>query len=166
MKLNDLMNMWGRSASSGLSSLESSLHNKLNQVGQDLQKQIPQYNPQSENPVVKSVLTATAPGVQSFLSGGFKGYANQMATAKAPSPETLVMGFMGGGFDENVAAGLKGISEDLLPLAKEALKYDSAEEFVNSQFKKPEYGMGHRPSYEGMPPSHNLLEGELLKRCL
>ena len=136
MKLNDLMNMWGRSASSGLSSLESSLHNKLNQVGQDLQKQIPQYNPQSENPVVKSVLTATAPGVQSFLSGGFKGYANQMATAKAPSPETLVMGFMNPEGD---------IAEELAPLADEAKTFfhvtdsDSAK-LIREQGFKPQIG--------------------------
>ena len=29
---------------------------------------------------------------------------------------------------------------------------------------KPQYGMSHRPTLEGMPPSHNLLEGETLPR--
>ena len=55
------------------------------------------------------------------------------------------------------------IPKELEPLAQEAKKYKSAEEFVKAQFsKKPEYGMSHRPSYEGMPPSYNLLEGEVL----
>jgi hypothetical protein len=50
-------------------------------------------------------------------------------------------------------------------LIKEAKKYKSAEEFVKAKFsQKPEYGMGHRPSYEDMPPAHNLLEGETLPR--
>jgi hypothetical protein len=51
------------------------------------------------------------------------------------------------------------------PLIQEAKKYKSAEEFTNAQFsKKPEYGMSHRPSWEGMPPAHNLLDGETLPR--
>lgn len=51
------------------------------------------------------------------------------------------------------------------PLVAEARKYSSADEFANAQFaKKPEYGMGHRPSFEGMPPAYNLLEGETLPR--
>lgn len=50
-------------------------------------------------------------------------------------------------------------------LAEEAKKYASAEEFVGAQFsKKPEYGMGHRPSWDGAPPAHNLLEGNMLPR--
>jgi hypothetical protein len=57
------------------------------------------------------------------------------------------------------------VQETPEPLLEEAKKYKSAEEFVEAQFsKKPEYGMGHRPSYEGMPPSYNLLEGETLPR--
>ena len=53
----------------------------------------------------------------------------------------------------------------LQPLVQEATKYKSAEEFVKAQFeKKPEYGMSHRPSYDGMPPAYNLLEGETLPR--
>ncbi len=66
---------------------------------------------------------------------------------------------------EKELPGIKPISKELEPLAKEARKYKSAEEFVKGQFsKKPEYGIGHRPSYEGMPPAHNLLEGETLPR--
>ena len=54
---------------------------------------------------------------------------------------------------------------DVSPMAVEARKYKSAEEFVKAQFsKKPEYGMSHRPTYEDMPPSYNLLEGETLPR--
>lgn len=45
------------------------------------------------------------------------------------------------------------------PLTTEARKYASAEEFVKAQFNKPSYGMSHRPTYEDMPPAHNLLEG-------
>lgn len=60
---------------------------------------------------------------------------------------------------------VKPIEKLTNPLAQEATKYKTAEEFVSSQFaKKPEYGMSHRPSYEGMPPSYNLLEGETLPR--
>lgn len=51
------------------------------------------------------------------------------------------------------------------PLIEEARKYKSAEEFVKAQFsKKPQYGMGHRPSYDGMPSSHNLLDGDALPK--
>jgi len=51
------------------------------------------------------------------------------------------------------------------PLIQEARKYKTAEEFVNKEFaKKPEYGMGHRPSYEGMPPAHNLIEGDAIPK--
>jgi len=36
---------------------------------------------------------------------------------------------------------------------------------VKAQFEnKPQYGMSHRPSWEGMPPASNLLEGETLPR--
>lgn len=54
------------------------------------------------------------------------------------------------------------------PLAKlesEAKKYKTPEEFVKAQFnKKPEYGMSHRPTWEGMPTASDLLEGETLPR--
>ena len=33
-----------------------------------------------------------------------------------------------------------------------------------SQLDKPTYGMAHRPTFEGMPPSHNLLEGDVIPR--
>ena len=59
----------------------------------------------------------------------------------------------------------RGLASKTPPLTTEARKYKSAEEFVKAQFaKKPEYGMSHRPSYEGMPPAYNLLEGETLPR--
>lgn len=54
------------------------------------------------------------------------------------------------------------------PLAKlesEAKKYKTPEEFVEAQFnKKPEYGMSHRPTWEGMPTASDLLEGDTLPR--
>jgi hypothetical protein len=40
----------------------------------------------------------------------------------------------------------------------------TVEEFVKAQFEKPSYGMAHRPTYEDMPPAHNLLEGEAIPR--
>ena len=41
----------------------------------------------------------------------------------------------------------------------------SEEEFVVAKFnKKPSYGMSHRPTFEGMPPAHNLLEGEAVPK--
>lgn len=50
-------------------------------------------------------------------------------------------------------------------LVEEAKKYKSAEEFVEAQFNKaPKYGMSHRPTWEGSPPAHNLLDGEMLPR--
>ena len=55
-----------------------------------------------------------------------------------------------------------GKTDDLF---QEARKYKSAEEFVKAQFSKPpKYGMSHRPSWDGMPPAHNLLEGKALPR--
>jgi len=57
------------------------------------------------------------------------------------------------------------VDNTVQPLAQEARKCKSAEEFVKAQFdKKPEYGMSHRPSWEGMPPAHNLLEGDAIPR--
>ncbi len=48
---------------------------------------------------------------------------------------------------------------------QEARKFPTAEEFLKAQFSKPpEYGMSHRPSWDGMPPAHNLLEGKALPR--
>lgn len=68
------------------------------------------------------------------------------------TPETLTK--------ENVKS-----KEIVEPLIEEAKKYKSADEFVSAQFnRKPEYGMGHRPTYEGMPPAHNLLEGEVIPK--
>ena len=71
-------------------------------------------------------------------------------------------------FDNSMTSGGK---IDMLkdnPMAQleiEAKNYATPEEFVSEQFsKKPEYGMSHRPTYEGMPPAHNLLEGETLPR--
>jgi hypothetical protein len=67
--------------------------------------------------------------------------------------------------EAEVAEQVEGIPEDLQPLAKEARKYKSAEEFVEAQFSKaPEYGMTHRPAYEEMPPAYNLLEGDVIPR--
>ena len=55
-----------------------------------------------------------------------------------------------------------GKTDDLF---QEARKYKTAEEFVKAQFSKPpKYGMSHRPSWDGMPPAHNLLEGKALPR--
>lgn len=50
-------------------------------------------------------------------------------------------------------------------LISEARKYKSAEEFINAKFNEPpKYGMSHRPTFEGMPPAHNLLEGDVIPR--
>jgi hypothetical protein len=77
-------------------------------------------------------------------------------------PEDIKI-FIGGAEKEVLVPSSVYRTQD--PLIQEAQKYKSAEEFVEAQFsKKPEYGMGHRPSYEGMPPSYNLLEGETLPR--
>lgn len=128
--------MWGRSAKSGLSSLETSLHNKFNQVGQDLQKQVGTYTPPDPNAPASKVIKAVAPGVSAFLQGGFKGYANQMATAKPPSAQSLVMGFMNPEGD---------IAEELAPLADEAKTFfhvtdsDSAK-LIREQGFKPQIG--------------------------
>jgi hypothetical protein len=47
----------------------------------------------------------------------------------------------------------------------EEAKGKSMEDFVKSVFNKvPEYGMSHRPSWEGSPSAANLLEGDMLPR--
>jgi len=35
---------------------------------------------------------------------------------------------------------------------------------VAEKAEQPSYGMAHRPSYEGMPPAHNLLEGDAIPK--
>ena len=45
----------------------------------------------------------------------------------------------------------KPIPKELEPLAKEARKYKSAEEFVKAQTKRPDYGYGHSPNEDGVP---------------
>ena len=63
--------------------------------------------------------------------------------------------------------GKQGIVEPspAASLKEEAKKYKTAEEFVEAQFsKRPDYGMSHRPTYEGMPPAYNLLEGDAIPR--
>jgi len=50
-------------------------------------------------------------------------------------------------------------------LLSEAKKYKSADEFINAKFSEPpKYGMSHRPTFEGMPPAHNLLEGDAVPK--
>lgn len=59
----------------------------------------------------------------------------------------------------------EGATPQTTALLEEARKYKSAEEFVESVFnKEPEYGMSHRPSWEGSPSAANLLEGDMLPR--
>lgn len=62
-------------------------------------------------------------------------------------------------------ADTKAPAQQQASLIEEAKKYKTAEEFINAEFdKKPAYGMSHRPTYEGMPPAHNLLEGDAIPR--
>ena len=61
----------------------------------------------------------------------------------------------------------KPITTPSKTLEQEATKYKSAEEFINAQPVKTstlEGSMGHRPSFEDMPPAYNLLEGDMLPR--
>ena len=51
------------------------------------------------------------------------------------------------------------------PLITEARKYKSAEEFIEAKmYEKPKYWISHRPTFEGSPPAHNLLEWDMLPR--
>lgn len=49
-------------------------------------------------------------------------------------------------------------------IARAKASGQSFDEWVSKQFSRPEYGMSHRPTYEGAPPAYNLLEGDMLPR--
>ena len=112
------------------------------------------------------------------LPGGVAGYLGGMALEKAISSPLVKTGAaslmskkypgvqkpMGQGGFARVGSSKKtipSVSNKTIPTAKGV----SAEEWVAKKFaEKPSYGMSHRPTYEGMPPSHNLLEGGVIPK--
>lgn len=62
----------------------------------------------------------------------------------APAPDVTV------GPREIQKKNLKGISKELSPLAQEARKFKTAEEFVKAKTTRPDYGYGHSPNENGV----------------
>lgn len=118
------------------------------------------------SPVIESIIGKMSSGTK--LTGSALKIMDDAVKNASAQAEQRIKSAGGQAIEKikNTPAGMsiKDVSGES-PLIQEAKKYKSAEEFVNAQFtKKPEYGMSHRPSYEGMPPAYNLLEGETLPR--
>ena len=98
--------------------------------------------------VVRNILSRESAGRKSELLLGKKG------EAKLPLPEEK----------PKIPFVPPVPAPTVSPLIEDPLKYKTAEDFVKAKFEKPRYGMSHRPTYEGMPPAHNLLEGDVIPR--
>ncbi len=123
--------------------------------------------------VAQASMEAGTESIQEIVSNSLATIYDKNRDILSGVPESALFGgIMGGGMSAaiDVAGRVKNVGltiEDVSgqELEAEARKYKTAEEFVKAQFSKPpEYGMSHRPSWDGMPPAHNLLEGKALPR--
>lgn len=150
---------------------------ELERVQKALDEQVaqpaPTPEPVAEVPVAppsrveaEALVASTPPVDPATLAKAAKAEAKAQAPTDTPAPKAGAVVEPERTVYTSEAGDSVSVDKDTLEsLKQEARKYKNAEEFVKARFaEKPEYGMSHRPTYEGMPPAHNLLDGDVLPR--